>query len=110
MTKRVTKRQAEAVLRAVQKQYAGWVEEGYGPKLVMDWRYLSDEGQPAIVWEEGPYEWSYRFPYGGVEEETTALLRVEVPDAKPVTVPKVELPKGVWVESATSWALSIYPE
>jgi hypothetical protein len=44
------------------------------------------------------YDWSTYFPFGGVEEEFGFKI-------KPVT-----MPKRVWTEAMTSFAISIYRE
>jgi hypothetical protein len=84
--RKVTKRQAQAVLQSVREQFAQYIGDSpeYGPKFVPEWRYLRDEGQPAIVWEEGPSDWPFY---------------MEFP-----TLP------GVWVETATHFAITIYRE
>lgn len=86
------------VLAAVRKQCTGAIlESDEGPKLVMDFDRLGNGAHPAIVWEEGPYEWTYLFPYGGIEEE----FGTRVPDVSKM------LPVGVFCEPDTAWALSI---
>jgi hypothetical protein len=60
--------------------------------------WLGYGGCPSIVWEGGPYDWTTYFPGGGVEEEFGFKI-------KPVT-----LPKGIWTEAMTSFAISIYRE
>jgi hypothetical protein len=112
---RVTKREAERVLAAVKRAFPAYLDKGgkYGPKLVKDWDWgwtTSHVYEWAIIWEEGPYEWTYNFPEGGVDEELTAELHTIVPDAKPITTKAVELPDGVWTEPITSWAIAIYPK
>ena len=93
---KATKRQGERVLAAVRKMFKGWIQSGdTGPNLVMDWDWLGYGPQVSIVWEEGPYDWAMLFPHGGVEEEFGFTL-------KPVT-----LPKGIWTEAITSFAIAI---
>lgn len=91
---KVTKRQAEEVLEAVAKQFESWVTDGYGPKLMTDF----DGHDWVIMWEEGsPYQWTYMFPGGGIEEEFG------------FRIPEVQLPDGVWAEALTSYSLAVYP-
>jgi hypothetical protein len=93
---RATRRQGERVLAAVRKMFKGWIQSGdTGPNLIMDWDWLGYGPQVSIVWEEGPYDWAMLFPHGGVEEEFGFTL-------KPVT-----LPKGIWTEPITSFAIAI---
>lgn len=111
---KVTEKQAQRVLAAVREQCAGWLDPDKpdtGPKLVMDFDWTGTGARPAIVWEGGPFEWTYQFPYGGVDEEATGLLQEFKPggriERKDVSG---KIPKGVWTEACTAWALSIYPE
>lgn len=95
--KRVTKREAEAVLAAVKKAFRTWIEAGYEPPtLRMDWDW-SGEPTPTILWEGGPFEWTTLFPHGGRDEEFG------------FTIEPAKLPADVWTEPYSSYALSIYP-
>jgi hypothetical protein len=78
---------ATKVLKAVQAKYK-YDNPTYGPQLRMDFDWFGHGASPAIVWEGGPYDWA--------SECSFELLKV--------------LPKGVWLEPATSWALNIYVE
>jgi len=99
---RVTKRDAEHTLAAVKRMFSAYIEGDYGPKLVKDWNWgwtTSTDYAWAIVWEEGsPYNWTYLFPFGGVDEEFGGRHT------------GVELPDDVWTEAITGWALAIYPK
>lgn len=110
---KVTEKQAQRVLAAVREQCAGWIDPEQpdtGPKLVMDFDWMGTGSSPAIVWEEGPFEWTYRFPEGGIDEELTGLAREFTPDAIVKTKDVSDkIPSGVWTEACTAWALSIYP-
>jgi hypothetical protein len=78
---------ATKVLEAVRAKYK-YDNPTYGPQLRMDFDWFGYGGSPAIVWEGGPYEWATECSF-------------ELLDS---------LPKGVWLEPATSWALNIYVE
>ena len=59
----VTKRDADKVLAAIRRQFAGWIDPDrpdYGPKLLKDFDWLGTGAPPyAIVWEQGsPYDWA----------------------------------------------------
>src|SRR4051812_7159622 len=69
MSKQVTRRQAEAAARAVAKAYGA--EPDYGPKV---W---DDDGRLVILWEEGPFEWTYSASMGGFDEEMFHNLHPE---------------------------------
>lgn len=91
----VTKRKAEATLRAVQRAYTSWVDEGHGPELNMEFDW-SGEPTPTIVWEGGPYDWAIFASFGGVDEEFGFEL------------PAVQFPDGVYGEPYAGWALSLF--
>lgn len=109
MTVAVKKRDADKVLAAIRRQFAGWIEPGQpeqGPKLVKDFDWYG--GAPyAIVWEEGPYEWTFTAGEGGIDEEMTSLAREFDPKAV-VKTKAVKFPDTVFVEPVTGWALGIY--
>lgn len=99
-TPQITKRQAEQFLRALRKQCHVEPDSKYGPKLVEDWDWTGYGGAKwSIIWEEGPFQWTYLFPYGGVEEE----FGLKVPDVSE------RLPAGFYAEAITSWAIGLYP-
>jgi hypothetical protein len=105
---RVTKREAERTLNAVKRMFSAHVEGDYGPKLIKNWEWGFDTSRYvhrplaydwAIVWEEGsPYNWTYLFPHGGIDEEFGFNHK------------EVELPDDVWTEPITGWAIAIYPK
>ncbi len=99
-TVRASKKEAQAVLKALHIQTKPWVDLGYKPKLIMDWDWHGDGGVPSIVWEEGPYDWPVYFPHGGIEEE----FGFHLPDVSGL------IPDGVWVEGSTHFAVSIWKE
>jgi hypothetical protein len=98
----VTKKQAEKVLRVLCAQRGVKLgDKEYGPQLVKDWEWgwtQSHTYRWAIIWEGGPYDWPFYFPYGGIEEEFGS----NVPDVS-------ERVNDVFVEAITSWAIAIYP-
>lgn len=90
-----TQAEADAFCNAVATQ---WAADGrWWPSVRFDWDWT---GEPvtAIVWEEGPFQWTYLFPYGGRTE-----MGGEVPDVSGL------LPAGWWAEPVTGWAIAIYP-
>lgn len=97
MAKKISKRDAEKVLAAVKKAFPS--EPGYGPELRMDFDWFGNGPNPSIVWEGGPYQWTYLFPYGGIDEE----YGFKVPDVSSM------IPEGYYTEAQTGWAISIYP-
>jgi hypothetical protein len=128
MGQRVTKRQAEAALRAVEKQFKRYLEpikdpEGEfedippmcpPPKLSMDW-----DGHVAILWEDGPDEWAYRATMGGTSEEERCLVAAAAQEfgkdpKQAVAAMKVDAPmkwpKGVYAEPYNSFILCLYPD
>lgn len=60
MTTKLTREQAEAVLRQVETYYSPFIDPGYGPKLVENWEKTFTSPEPttpwAIVWYEAPLE------------------------------------------------------
>lgn len=105
--KQATKAQQQKVLAAVRSQFncdlADTTDEemGFasqdGPKLVSDFDWLGHGAAPAIVWEEGPHEWSYAFPFGGIDPEFGFKIK---------SVEK-QMPAGIFSEAITSWAIGI---
>lgn len=104
---RITKADAEktvnALIRSLGRSRKA-VLDAYGslPELRRDWEWgwtTSHTYDWAIVWEEGPYEWAYLFPHGGIEEE----FGFRIPDVSD------RVPGTVFVEAITSWAVSLSP-
>lgn len=91
---KVSKSKAEKVLAALLDQCKPWVQEGYEPKLVQDF----DDREWTILWEEGPYEWPYLFPHGGVEEE----FGFKVADVSG------QIPEGIFAEPVNHYSVGIY--
>lgn len=95
--KKVTQKQAQTVLEAIEKRFEPWIAAGGdAPKLIMDFDWLDVGPSPAIIWEGGPYEWALLDPAGDIEEEFG------------LRIPPMELPAEVWTEPVTSWALGIH--
>ena len=84
----ITKQQAQQALEMVKNYFRYAIDGDNAPKLIMDWDWFGNgRGTPSIVWEEGPYEWAMTYTgYHG------------------------RMPKGVFAEPATSWALSLYSD
>ena len=110
-TTKITKATAEKVLAALLDQLGydkndadDWhAAYGKGPQLIEKWDWLG-HGEDyvadySIVWEEGPYNWTYPFPHGGIDEEFGSK-RSDVSDQLDAL--------NVWVEPMTGWAIGIY--
>ena len=103
--KTVTKRDAEKFLAAVKRQFKAYLPKpdakyATGPSLREDWDWLGTGGVAkwSIVWEEGPFQWTYAFPYGGVDQEFGGSFK-DVSEG---------LPNHVFAEAITSWAVGLY--
>lgn len=108
--KNLTKAKAQQALKAVEQQFAVYIEAGYdGPKLYEPGHQCSGW---AIGWEEGPYEWPYRAFEGGTDEELFELAQAEVGAegaAKLANDPGAACPEGVFAEPVNHWCLGLYP-
>ena len=97
----ITRRDAEKALAALTAQAGAWIDgNGVAPKIVENFDWLGS-GHPApfaIVWEEGPYNWTYLFPFGGIEEE----FGFRLPDVSD------QLPGHLFAEAITGWAVGLY--
>lgn len=101
--RKVTERQARKVLEAVRDQFAPWlVDTDDGPELRMEFDWLGYGAHPAIVWEGGPYEWALVVPYGCPARSDSEMGEIGNVAHR--------IPKGVYVEPDTTWALGIYPD
>lgn len=111
----ITREQAEQAFEAIKLQFALFVGDAgsqHGPKLIQNWDWMSTVTPTAwaVVWEEGPYEWTMRVKDGGVDEEATILAQ-DIEALKGVTLetPAALLwPEGVVAEPINSWSLSLY--
>jgi hypothetical protein len=128
---RVTRKQAEAVLKIVETRYKGWLEdlrdEETGeivipapgpddrPKLFEDYQ---GQGVWVVSWESGPDDWAHHFNSGGINEEVYYTLATgefghtkqkaeKAATVEPVTLP-ARLAAKVGVEAYYSFALEIY--
>ena len=98
--KKITAAKAEQVRKSIVKAF-GAEEGAYGPTVVTQWGYGADY---TVVWEEGPYQWTQQYcdiaaGYDTKDQEfgfTRKAIKAPV--------------KGVFLEPATSYALSIYPQ
>jgi hypothetical protein len=91
--KQATAQQAEAVADAVMKVFDQQLFNWELPRVMVDtWEH----GRTVVVWEEGPYGWTWVFPCGGMLNGS----RWEVPEA--------QLQKGVWVEPNDGCVVSVY--
>lgn len=107
--KNITKRQAEASLKAIAKKFGA----DDGPQLVKDHQGWYSDHAWAIVWEGGPYEWPQLLD-GGLDEELLHGLYPEFEQDHAVAVKKatygaVKLPKGVWAEAINGYSIALYP-
>lgn len=99
MTKRPTKTDMKKVLAALKEQRKPWIDaDSTPPEIVMDFDWLGFGGHPHIVWEEGPYDWTVYFPYGGVDPE----FGFKIPDVSD------QMPDGWYSEAMTGWAIGVY--
>jgi hypothetical protein len=95
----VTNADMEKVLATIVKQIPWALDaKNSSPKIVMDFDYFGRGSTPAIVWEEGPFEWTYTFPYGGIDGE----FGFSVADVSGY------IPEGLFIEPITSWAVGVY--
>lgn len=91
---KVSNSEANAVLNALLEQHSAAIAAGYSePKLEMDSE--SEYADVCISWEEGPYEWAYTFPHGGIDPEFGFAVK-DVSDM---------IPTGIWCETIYGWGL-----
>lgn len=92
---------AEKALKAIEQQFASAIQAGYGPKLIEGW---TESGHWAICWDEGPYEWTYSAPQGGLDEEMSEMM------GKTVNIePAKDFPELVFAEPINGSVLGLYP-
>ena len=110
---KITRTQAERTLKAVRRRFASYLDpmvidgvtypaNGVEPTLMEDF----DRPGWTIMWEEGPSDWTYHLD--GSPSEEDYCLAAEF-GAKPYQHAETKIPKGVWVESITSYSLGLYP-
>lgn len=99
-TKTITLKDAEKVLAVLLAQHPGAKEIGFDqPMIIEDWSWTGDPAPFAILWEGGPFEWTYLFPHGGIDAE----FGTKTKDVSS------KIPAHIYVEPITSWAIGIYP-
>lgn len=97
MAKNLTRAKAEKALAQIEKQFGVTAAEkaaGYGPTLMENFEGNYDTYRWAIVWEGGPYEWTY----GAFEAHTGEYGRME----------GVTRPAKVYAEAINHYALALY--
>lgn len=104
---------AKRALESVKKQFRDYIGAGYPePELIQDYGtvFTANGGANihemttswAIVWEEGPHQWTYMCPEGGYDEEMSSELQMKVErEAAP------EWPEEVWAEPTNHYVLSL---
>jgi hypothetical protein len=115
MSDRVTRAEAEAVLKEVRRVFRSHILPGDkgGPALLRNWEWISGYVAPyAVIWLEGPYEWAIQATAGGIDDELTELSAT-LPEylsghMKPIRIEAIKQPDGVFCEPYTSWALAVY--
>lgn len=60
--------------------------------------YIGAREDGVVYWEEGPYQWTFSFPYGGIDQEFGTVLE----DVSDLLHEDIE-----FVEADTSY--SVYP-
>lgn len=110
MTQRVSKRQAESATRAIGKAFGA--SERNGPTLVKDYEGLYGVYNYAILWEGGPFEWTYLLQ-GGFDEELFSMIYPEFePDRdkarKRCERKPVKFPKDVFAEAINHYSIALY--
>jgi hypothetical protein len=93
-TKKATFAQYEALAKRIHRLWGGtamW--GGTRPVAVRDW---GGDGDHAVVWEEGPYNWTMLLD-GGRDEEFGMQWKA------------IPAPKGYFLEPITHYAVGIYP-
>jgi len=92
----VTREQAEAVLAAVRATHPAYLTDTRSPELIENWDWL--ESAPtrwAIVWEEGPDDWSIRFDLDDAKARVNGIHAANL--------------DGIWIEPVTYWSISVCP-
>lgn len=103
-TKLTTTAAAERVKQAIIDQWSYGFEYDEELDLGPIWNedrilLIEREGRGVeVCWEEGPYQWTYSFPWGGVSEFGFEIPEVEVPG----------LQAGDDYEAQTSYSVIVY--
>ena len=87
---------ADTIVEAIRAQHPAWDSR---PKVIHRGDYVE------IAWEEGPYEWPFGFPYGGVNADYGV----------PITVPDVSehlanagIEAGDHFDAKTHYSIVVY--
>jgi hypothetical protein len=103
---------ADAALAALCEQFKGVIEAGYEPKLFAPGDGPAGEYH-VIVWEEGPYEWTYTAFVGGLDQEVYVLAKdagaTDEQARATATRKEVSAPEGVHVEAINHYSIGLYP-
>lgn len=95
----ITRRDAERVLVALKEQCKSWCFDEDGADISnITLAENFDGARFAIIWEEGPYDWTCYFPYGGTEEEFGGRL-------KDVSS---KIPSHLFIEALTSYSVGLF--
>lgn len=108
---KATKRQALTALKAIRSAYGYCPGDKDGPRLVEEYHGWYNSYPNAIVWEEGPYEWSVRACGGGFDEELYRDLLEFMPQeqaAERARKKPVQMPKGTYLEAIDGQAVALY--
>lgn len=118
MSRKVTRKQAEAILKVIETRFAVYLVPGAGPgdrPTLYDHEHEDQNpGCWSIVWEgNAPYGWVMN-PFDEYFDENAYYLAINTmmpdDDAREFAkTPAVEAPKGVFCEPINNCILGIYP-
>lgn len=81
-------------LTSVKRRFSAWITTfDNGPTIEPN---TSGGSGYSIVWEGGPYEWTYLASMGGFDDFGNEVEPVEAPD-------------GFYLEPVNTWSLNVYP-
>lgn len=89
-------------LTAIRRRFSAWITTfDDGPKLV-SFNETNNENTTnrtgySIVWEGGPYKWTYLAAFGGFDDFG-------------FEVEPVEAPAGFYLEPVNHWSLNVYAD
>jgi hypothetical protein len=87
---------ADRIIDAIRVQHPAWDSL---PKVIDRGGYVE------IVWEEGPFEWPFAFPHGGVNEDYG--VPVSVPDVSEALANQ-GIEAGETFDCQTHYSLAVY--